>query len=92
MAVTAILIGRANQLVVKPSWRDRLRCLLRGGHHFYFNRELGGLWCYQPAHRHDAVTRHALRQREGIPYEVERVVCLGCRRVLSERTLRRAAA
>jgi len=46
----------------------------------------------QQAHRHDAVTRHALRQREGIPYEVERVVCLGCRRVLSERTLRRAAA
>ena len=46
----------------------------------------------QQSHRHDAVTRHALRQREGIPYEVERVVCLGCRHVLSERTLRRAAA
>jgi hypothetical protein len=46
----------------------------------------------QQDHRHDAVKRHALRQREGIPYEVERVVCLGCRRVLSERTLRRAAA
>jgi hypothetical protein len=43
-------------------------------------------------HRHEAVTLHALRQREGIPYEVERVVCLACRRVLSERTLRRAAA
>jgi len=43
-------------------------------------------------HRHDAVTRHALRQQEGIPYEVERVVCAGCMRVLSERTLRRAAA
>jgi len=42
-------------------------------------------------HRHDAVTRHALRQRQGIPYEVERVVCRGCRRVLSERLLRRAA-
>jgi hypothetical protein len=46
----------------------------------------------QHDHRHDAVTLHALHQREGIPYEVERVVCLGCRRVLSERTLRRAAA
>ena len=46
----------------------------------------------QQDHRHEAVTLHALRQREGIPYEVERVVCLGCRRVLSERTLRRAAA
>jgi hypothetical protein len=42
-------------------------------------------------HRHDAVTRHALRQQHGIPYEVERVVCLDCRRVLSERRLRRAA-
>ncbi|HYZ76199.1 MAG TPA: hypothetical protein VE596_02385 [Gaiellaceae bacterium] len=42
-------------------------------------------------HRHDAVTRHALRQRQGIPYEVERVVCRDCRRVLSERLLRRAA-
>ena len=46
----------------------------------------------QHGHRHDAITLHALRQREGIPYEVERVVCLDCRRVLSERTLRRAAA
>jgi hypothetical protein len=46
----------------------------------------------QQDHRHEAVTLHALRQREGIPYEVERMVCLGCRRVLSERTLRRAAA
>jgi hypothetical protein len=43
-------------------------------------------------HRHDAVTRHALRQEHGIPYEVERVVCSGCRRVLSERRLRRAGA
>jgi hypothetical protein len=43
-------------------------------------------------HTHEAITEHALRQRAGIPYEVERVVCLACRRVLSERTLRRAAA
>jgi hypothetical protein len=43
-------------------------------------------------HEHDAVTLHALEQHEGVPYEVERVVCLECRRVLSERTLRRAAA
>jgi hypothetical protein len=46
----------------------------------------------QENHRHEAVTRHALRQQDGIPYEVERVVCLACRRVISERTLRRAAA
>ncbi|MBD0330754.1 MAG: hypothetical protein ICV64_11710 [Thermoleophilia bacterium] len=45
-----------------------------------------------PGHTHEAVTEHALRQRAGVPYEVERVVCLACRRVLAERTLRRAAA
>ena len=43
-------------------------------------------------HEHDAVTLHALKQHEGVPYEVERMVCLECRHVLSERTLRRAAA
>ena len=44
------------------------------------------------AHRHKAVVTHALRQRAGVPYEVERTVCMDCRRVLGERTLRRAAA
>jgi hypothetical protein len=43
-------------------------------------------------HRHTVVTLHALRQRSGIPYEVEREICSGCRRVLRERPLRRAAA
>lgn len=44
-------------------------------------------------HRRTAVhTLHALRQRAGIPYEVERVVCLACGRVLEEHPLRRAAA
>jgi hypothetical protein len=43
-------------------------------------------------HEHTAVTTHALRQRSGVPYEVERVVCLACRRVLDERPLKRAAA
>ena len=43
-------------------------------------------------HIHEAITEHALRQRAGVPYEVERVVCLACRRVLAERTVRRAAA
>lgn len=33
-----------------------------------------------------------LRQREGVPYEVERVQCIQCSRVLEERPLRRAAA
>jgi hypothetical protein len=43
-------------------------------------------------HRHTAVVKHALRQREGIPYEVERKICSACARVLDERPLRRAAA
>ena len=43
-------------------------------------------------HQHTAVTRHELSQQAGIPYEVERVVCAACRRVLEERRLRRAAA
>ena len=44
------------------------------------------------AHWHHAVVTHALRQRAGVPYEVERTVCADCRRVLAERTVRRAAA
>jgi hypothetical protein len=43
-------------------------------------------------HRHTAVTTHVLRQREGIPYEVERIACRSCGHVLDERPLRRAAA
>jgi hypothetical protein len=43
-------------------------------------------------HRHKAVKTHALRQRDGVPYEVERTVCVDCRRVLDERPLRRAVA
>jgi hypothetical protein len=44
------------------------------------------------AHKHKAITTHALRQRAGIPYEVERIVCADCRRLLDERPLKRAAA
>jgi NMD protein affecting ribosome stability and mRNA decay len=43
-------------------------------------------------HRHSTVTVHVLRPRSGVPFEVERVVCPTCSRVLEERTLRRAAA
>jgi hypothetical protein len=46
----------------------------------------------RPQHVHRPVTLHALGQQAGIPYEVERCVCAECRRVLSERLLRRAAA
>jgi NMD protein affecting ribosome stability and mRNA decay len=43
-------------------------------------------------HEHKAVLAHALRQHAGIPYEVEQHVCADCKRVLDERTVRRAAA
>jgi hypothetical protein len=47
---------------------------------------------FRAPHRHQAVTRYLLRQRAGIPYEVARVQCSECRRVLDEKPLRRAAA
>jgi hypothetical protein len=43
-------------------------------------------------HRHHEVTTHVIRQRAGVPYEVEQRVCSECRAVLAERQLRRAAA
>ncbi len=43
-------------------------------------------------HEHRTLTKHVLGQRAGVPYEVERVVCADCRRVLEERRIRRAAA
>jgi hypothetical protein len=43
-------------------------------------------------HRHRALSMHVLVQRAGVPYELERTVCSGCARVLSERPVRRAAA
>lgn len=46
----------------------------------------------KPSHRHHEVTTHVIRQRAGVPYEVEQRVCTECRQVLDERQLRRAAA
>ena len=43
-------------------------------------------------HKHSSVTIHAIRQRDGVPYHVERKVCSGCRRLLDEKTIKRAAA
>ena len=43
-------------------------------------------------HKHVAVVKHQLRQRAGVPYEVETKVCSACARVLDERPLKRAAA
>ena len=44
------------------------------------------------SHKHTAVTIHAIRQRAGVPYHVERKVCSDCQRLLEEKTIRRAAA
>lgn len=46
----------------------------------------------KPAHKHTSVTIHAIRQRSGVPYEVERKVCTDCQRLLAEKPLKRAAA
>jgi hypothetical protein len=43
-------------------------------------------------HKHTSVTLHAITQRSGVPYEIERRVCTDCKRVLDEKPLRRAAA
>jgi hypothetical protein len=43
-------------------------------------------------HDHTAVTMLVLKQRDGIPYEFERVVCDSCKKLLAERKVRRAAA
>jgi RNase P subunit RPR2 len=46
----------------------------------------------QQQHKHTSVTLHAISQRSGVPYEIERTVCTSCHRVLGEKPLRRAAA
>jgi hypothetical protein len=43
-------------------------------------------------HQHRGVSTYVVVQRAGVPYELERTICSGCARVLSERPLRRAAA
>ena len=43
-------------------------------------------------HKHNAVTTVAIRQRSGVPYQVERQVCADCHRLLDEKPVKRAAA
>jgi NMD protein affecting ribosome stability and mRNA decay len=43
-------------------------------------------------HEHVAKRVHVLRQRAGVPYEVEQRVCADCSRVLGQTTVRRTAA
>jgi len=47
---------------------------------------------FRAPHRHTKITSYTVRQREGIPYEIERVHCSQCSRLLEERPLRRAVA
>jgi NMD protein affecting ribosome stability and mRNA decay len=44
------------------------------------------------AHTHTAITVRAIRQRGGVPYEVERKICSDCRRLLGETPVKRASA
>jgi hypothetical protein len=43
-------------------------------------------------HKHTSVTLREIRQRSGVPYEIERKVCSACQRVLDEKPVRRALA
>jgi RNase P subunit RPR2 len=43
-------------------------------------------------HKHRTVTTLAIRQRAGVPYEVERKICTDCHRLLEEKPVRRAEA
>ena len=43
-------------------------------------------------HKHNVVTKLAIRQRHGVPYQVERTVCADCQAVLAEKPVKRAEA
>jgi hypothetical protein len=43
-------------------------------------------------HTHTKSVTHAIVVRQGVPYEVERVFCAKCGRVLDERPVTRVAA
>jgi NMD protein affecting ribosome stability and mRNA decay len=47
---------------------------------------------HQTIHEHAAKRVHVLRQRAGVPYEIEQQVCMSCARILDEKPVRRAAA
>ena len=44
------------------------------------------------SHEHVATRVHVLMVKSGVPYEVEQRVCTGCRHVLDEKRVKRAAA
>jgi NMD protein affecting ribosome stability and mRNA decay len=43
-------------------------------------------------HEHVATNVHVVRQKGGVPYEVEQQICATCHRVLGETPVRRTAA
>jgi hypothetical protein len=43
-------------------------------------------------HKHRPVTTLAIRQRSGVPYQVERTLCAQCRVLLDEKPVKRTAA
>jgi hypothetical protein len=43
-------------------------------------------------HEHTPVRQVVVVQKHGVPYEVERTFCFGCRELLGERPLKRLAA
>jgi hypothetical protein len=63
-----------------------------------FSRSLDLHWVQVPMgtnpaqHIHVAVVTHLIRQRQGIPYEMERKVCAACARVLGEKPVKRLTA
>jgi hypothetical protein len=59
---------------------------------FYLLREMGVQENRRESHKHTSVTLRAIRQRSGVPYEIERKVCSACQRVLDEKPLKRALA
>jgi hypothetical protein len=44
------------------------------------------------AHEHVTKRVHVVLQRAGVPYEVERQVCVDCSQILDEKPVKRATA
>jgi hypothetical protein len=53
---------------------------------------IGHLRILRLPHKHRAVSTHVVVQRAGVPYELARVICSGCSKVLSEHPVGRTAA
>ena len=85
---------RANPLTTLPTNNDESFASIEKNRRSanYPREEMTNKTPKTAGHRHSAVVTHMLRQRSGVPYEVELKTCKSCHRVLDERTVRRAAA